>query len=116
MTLHLTQIHLLKVWDTLPIENEKVGDYSLGTRDSLGEALEAVVGILGLAACEGSEVVAPHARSHTTLLSGFFVGGHSVLVQLNLGMGPSNSVAMKLIVRAEKPYIADMIHTLVSES
>ena len=57
---------LLKVWDTLPIENEKVGDYSLGTRESLGEALEAVVGILGMAACEGSEVIAPHAISYNS--------------------------------------------------
>jgi|TARA_B110000305_G_C19452623_1_gene648921 coatomer protein complex subunit gamma len=106
----------LKVWDALPAEDEKVDEYSLGSRDSLDEALEAVLGILGLHACEGSELIPTSARSHTTLLSGFFVGDHSVLVQLNMGMGSSNSVAMKLVVRADQPHIAEMFHTLVSEA
>mmetsp|Transcript_10305 Transcript_10305/g.47295 ORF Transcript_10305/g.47295 Transcript_10305/m.47295 type:complete len:890 (+) Transcript_10305:147-2816(+) len=105
-----------KVWDALPAEDEKVDEYSLGSRDSLDEALEAVLGILGLHACEGSELIPTSARSHTTLLSGFFVGDHSVLVQLNMGMGSSNSVAMKLVVRADQPHIAEMFHTLVSEA
>ncbi len=41
---------------------------------SLQDAVEAVVGILGMQPCEGSDAVPPNARSHTVLLAGTFVG------------------------------------------
>jgi len=44
------------------------------------EAVEAVMGILGMHACEGTEAVPPNARSHTVLLSGMLVGHQQVCV------------------------------------
>ena len=72
-----------KVWDGLDGESERVDDYGLGQRESLQDAVEAVVGILGMRPCEGTEAVPPNARSHTTLLSGMFVGN----VQARRGWG-----------------------------
>jgi coatomer protein complex subunit gamma len=44
----------------------------------LQEAVEAVMGILGMQPCEGTEAVPPNARSHTVLLSGDLVGHNQV--------------------------------------
>ena len=44
-----------KVWDGLPEESERVDDYGLGTRESLEEAVEAVMNIL---------VGAVHSHTH----------------------------------------------------
>ena len=42
------------------------------------EAVEAVIGTLGMQPCEGTEAVPPNARSHTALLAGIFVGYQQV--------------------------------------
>ncbi len=49
------------------------------------EAVEAVVGILGMAPCDGTDAVPPNARSHTVLLAGTLIGD----AQARLGpLGP----------------------------
>ena len=42
------------------------------------EAVEAVVGILGMAPCDGTDAVPPNARSHTVLLAGTLIGNAQV--------------------------------------
>ncbi len=37
-------------------------DYGLGQRSGLEEAVEAVIATLGMAPCEGTDVVPPNAR------------------------------------------------------
>lgn len=49
-------------WEELPEESEMADDYGLGTRASLEEAVEAVLATLGMAPCEGTDVVPPNAR------------------------------------------------------
>lgn len=49
-------------------------DYAIGQRESLQDAVEAVIKILGMQPCEGTDAVPPNARSHTVLLSGVVVG------------------------------------------
>ena len=66
--------------------------------------------------CEGTEALPPNARSHTTLLSGMFVGYVQVLVRLSFGIDASNNVAMKLAVRAEDPAVSDIIHQIIAEA
>ena len=39
-------------WDSIDPELERVDEYGLGTRDTLQEAVEAVIGILGMQTCE----------------------------------------------------------------
>jgi hypothetical protein len=45
------------------------------------DTVETVMGILGMQACEGTEAVPPHARSHTVLLAGQFPGDERALVR-----------------------------------
>ena len=107
--------HFRTVWDALPTESERVDDYGLGIRKSLDEAVDAVMLTLGLQPCEGTDVVPPGARSHTTLLSGLFVGDIPILIQMKLGIDSSGDVAMKLTVRAEEIVLSELVHTLVSD-
>ena len=100
----------------MPPESERVDDYGLGTRESLEEAVEAVMTTLGMHPCEGTEVVPPNARSHTTVLSGLLVGNVTVLVRLNLGIDASSNVAMKVTARAEDDSASELIHTIISHA
>ena len=53
------------------------GEVMAGVQD----AVEAVVSILGMSPCDGTDAVPPNARSHTVLLSGepFSTLRHAVL-------------------------------------
>lgn len=88
----------------------------VGQRESLQEAVEAVIAILGLQPCEGTDAVPPNARSHTCLLAGVFVGFVQVLVKLSVGIDSSMNVAMKLAVRSEDPGISDLVHEIIGSA
>ncbi len=64
--------------EELDESTERADEYGLGPREGLQEAVEAVIATLGMQPCEGTEVVAPNARSHTVLLAGLFVGNQQV--------------------------------------
>lgn len=49
-------------WDALPAETEMADEYALGVRPNLEDAIDAVVGILGMQPCEGTDAVPPNAR------------------------------------------------------
>eukprot|EP00803_Ostreobium_quekettii_P000175 evm.model.scf_4418.1 EVM.evm.TU.scf_4418.1 scf_4418:1497-6935(-) len=51
-------------WEELGPDAEQADDYGLGERESLEDAIEAVLGTLGMQACEGTEAIPPNARSH----------------------------------------------------
>ncbi|CAL9223134.1 unnamed protein product [Arabidopsis halleri] len=101
-------------WENMDEGNELVDEYGLGPRDSLGEAVKAVTDLLGMQSCEGTEMVASNARSHTCLLSGLYIGNVKVLVKAQFGMDSSKEIVMKLAVRAEDPSVSDAIHALVA--
>lgn len=101
-------------WDGLGPEFERVDEYGLGVKESLNEAVQAVIEIFGLQPCEGTEVVPANARSHTCLLAGKFIGDLSVLVRLSFGIDPQKQVAMKLAVRSEDQYVSDAVHDIIS--
>ncbi|MCO5558657.1 hypothetical protein L7F22_012243 [Adiantum nelumboides] len=103
-------------WEGLSAEFERIDEYGLGVKDSLNEAVQAVIEILGLQPCEGTEVVPANARSHTCLLAGQFVGDISVLVRLAFGIDPQKQVAMKLAARSEDQYVSDAIHEIISSA
>ncbi|KAI3957525.1 hypothetical protein MKX01_001884 [Papaver californicum] len=101
-------------WESMGEEYEKVDEYGLGVRESLAEAVNAVVNILGMQPCEGTEVVPSNSRSHTCLLSGVFIGNVRVLVRLSFGIEGPKQVAMKLAVRSEDQAVCEAIHEIVA--
>ncbi|KAK4340327.1 hypothetical protein RND71_041789 [Anisodus tanguticus] len=101
-------------WESLGDDCEKVDEYGLGPMESLTEAVNAVVSLLGMQPCEGTEVVPSNSRSHTCLLSGLYIGNVKVLVRLSFGVGGPKEVAMKLAVRSEDISVSDAIHEIVA--
>ncbi|KAM2053366.1 hypothetical protein ACFX1T_003014 [Malus domestica] len=102
-------------WDSMGADFERVDEYGLGPRENLTEAVNAVINLLGMQPCEGTEVVASNSRSHTCVLSGVYIGNVKVLVRLLFGIDSSSKeVAMKLTVRSEDGAVSDAIHEIVA--
>ncbi|KAL3638563.1 hypothetical protein CASFOL_017934 [Castilleja foliolosa] len=101
-------------WENMDPASERIDEYGLGSRESLTEAVNAVISLLGLQPCEGTEVVPSNSRSHTCLLSGVYIGNVKVLVRLSLGIDGSKEVAMKLAVRSDDENVSDAIHEIVA--
>nr|GMD09870.1 coatomer subunit gamma [Ipomoea batatas] len=101
-------------WESLSPDSERVDEYGLGPRESLAEAVNAVINLLGMQPCEGTEVVPSNSRSHACLLSGVYIGNIKVLVRLAFGIDGQKEVAMKLAVRSEDASISDAIHEIVA--
>ncbi|KAL3651811.1 hypothetical protein CASFOL_004813 [Castilleja foliolosa] len=101
-------------WENMDPVSERIDEYGLGPRESLTEAVNAVISLLGLQPCEGTEAVASNSRSHTCLLSGVYIGNVKVLVRLSLGIDGSKEVAMKLAVRSDDENVSDAIHEIVA--
>ncbi|KAL4303449.1 hypothetical protein GQ457_10G021370 [Hibiscus cannabinus] len=101
-------------WESMGADCERVDEYGLGPRESLAEAVNAVIDLLGMQPCEGTEVVPNNSRSHTCLLSGVYIGNIKVLVRLQFGLDGPKDVAMKLAVRSEDEAVSDAIHEIVA--
>ncbi|XP_057749536.1 coatomer subunit gamma-2 [Arachis stenosperma] len=101
-------------WESMGADCERVDEYGLGPRESLAEAVNTVINLLGMQPCEGTEVVPPNSRSHTCLLSGVYIGNIKVLVRLSFGLDGPKDVAMKLAVRSEDEAVSDAIHEIVA--
>ncbi|MBA0771677.1 hypothetical protein Gotri_007165 [Gossypium trilobum] len=101
-------------WESMVPDCERVDEYDLGPRENLAEAVNAVINLLGMQPCEGTEVVPSNSRSHTCLLSGVYIGNVKVLVRLQFGIDGPKDVAMKLAVRSEDEAVSDAIHEIVA--
>ncbi|KAK9691084.1 hypothetical protein RND81_09G175000 [Saponaria officinalis] len=101
-------------WESIGTDFEKVDEYGLGPRENLADAVNAVISLLGMQPCEGTEVIPKNSRSHTCLLSGVYMGSAKVLVRLQFGFDSSREVAMKLTVRSEDEAVSDTIHEIVA--
>ncbi|KAL4318459.1 hypothetical protein GQ457_18G016950 [Hibiscus cannabinus] len=101
-------------WESMGADCERIDEYGLGPRESLAEAVNAVIDLLGMQPCEGTEVVPNNSRSHTCLLSGVYIGNVKVLVRLQFGLDGPKDVAMKLAVRSEDESVSDAIHEIVA--
>ncbi|KAG8364328.1 hypothetical protein BUALT_Bualt19G0117300 [Buddleja alternifolia] len=101
-------------WESMGPDSERVDEYGLGPRENLTEAVNAVINLLGMQPCEGTEAVPANSRSHTCLLSGVYIGNVKVLVRLSFGIDSSKEVAMKLAVRSDDENVSDAIHEIVA--
>ena len=86
-------------WEGAEEGGEVVDDYELGPRESLQDAVEAVAGIVGMAALAGSDAVPPNARSHAVLLSGVLADGRPALARVAFGVAADGGVAMQVAAR-----------------
>jgi coatomer protein complex subunit gamma len=82
----------------------------------LQDLVETLIGVLGMHPCEGTEVVAPNARSHTVLLAGELPGDSKALVRLSFGMDASNQVAMKVISRGQEESVSEAVHSIIENA
>ena len=103
------------VWEAADASTELADQYGLGQRHGLQEAVEAVMGTLGLAPCEGTEAVPPNARSHVCLMHGMGIDGAHVLVRVNFGIDRNMEVAIKLTVRSGSEEVSEAIHAIIAE-
>ncbi|XP_047979348.1 coatomer subunit gamma [Salvia hispanica] len=101
-------------WESMDPDTERIDEYGLGPRESLVEAVNAVISLLGMQPCEGTETVPNNSRSHTCLLSGVYIGNVKVLVRLSFGMDATKEVAMKLAVRSDDVNVSEAIHEIVA--
>ncbi|KAK6946227.1 Coatomer, gamma subunit, appendage, Ig-like subdomain [Dillenia turbinata] len=101
-------------WDSMDPDIERVDEYGLGPRESLAEAVSAVISLLGMQPCEGTESIPSNSRSHTCLLSGVYIGNVKVLVRLSFGIDAQREVAMKLAVTSDDEAVSDAIHEIVA--
>lgn len=104
-------------WDEMDESTELADSYGLGQRDSMQEAVEAVIAILGMQVCEGTDAVAPNARSHSALLSGVFIGDATSLVRLKFGIESSTrEVAMHVTVRSDTVDASELVHQMIQDA
>ncbi|VFQ68335.1 unnamed protein product [Cuscuta campestris] len=101
-------------WESLSPDSELVDEYGLGRRESLAEAVNAVINLLGMQPCEGTEVVPNNSRSHSCLLSGVYIGNVKVLVRLAFGIDAQKEVAMKVAVRSDDASVSSAIHEIIA--
>ncbi|KAH0461510.1 hypothetical protein IEQ34_009085 [Dendrobium chrysotoxum] len=114
--LRVSVLNFKNAWESMGPDCERIDKYGLGVGESLAEAITAIINILGMQPCEGTDVVPNNARSHTCLLSGVFIGNVKVLVRLSFRFDGPKKVVMKLAVRSEDEAISDAIHEIVAVS
>ncbi len=103
-------------WESLGEENEVADSYALGQRESVQEAVETVIELMGMSTCDGTDMVPPNARSHAVSMAGTVVGDVDVFIRLQFGMSADQNVAMKLSVRAEDPAFCECIHSIIQQA
>ncbi len=69
-----------------------------------------------LQVCEGTDAVPPNARSHTSLVSGVFIGDVQVLVRLKFGIEASREVAMSVVVRSADAAVNETVHQIIQDA
>lgn len=102
-------------WEALGPENEVADSLMLEQHDNVGSAVLAVVDVLGMAACEGSDKVNERARGHILLMCGLFIGNVEVLLHAKFGI-TSDCVALDLVLRSEDAGVSEIVANCISGS
>jgi len=95
-------------WETMDASLEGIKKYSLGL-DSVQGAVDAVMDLLGMTACENSHVVPDGARSHGVHLLGTFYGDIPVLCRGGFMLDVKQSVTLKIAVRSKDDKLNKML-------
>jgi coatomer protein complex subunit gamma len=101
-------VEFRRQWETLGESAESVKKYSLGL-ETLQAAVDAVVELLGMTACEKSGKVADGARSHTVNLAGTYFGDVPVLARAAFLLDTKPAVTLKIAVRSKDSHISQLL-------
>ena len=103
-------------WEALGEEKEVADQYALGERESVQEAVEQLIELMGMSVCDGTNIIPPNARSHAVSLAGTVVGDADVFVRMQFGMSADRNVAMKLVVRSEDVGMCEAVHGIIQNA
>lgn len=98
-----------KTWEELGEENEQVETYSLTAVASIKAAVNQVIEVLGMEACDNSSSVKDKASTHTLYLSGSFLGQVPVVARVRMAFESGTGVTMELGVRSTHEGVAMLL-------
>lgn len=104
-------VEFRRQWETFGDNNEVVKKFNLGV-GGLQAAVDTLLDLLGLGACEGSNIVAEDARSHAVNLAGLFLQSPNpiqVLARAGVMLVEGKGVNLKIHVRSASKDINEML-------
>ena len=102
-------------WEALGPDNEVADSFMLEQHDNVASAVAAVVDVLGMSPCEGSDKASDQARGHILLMTGVFVPGVQVMMHAKFQI-TSDCVALEIVIRSEDPSVSELLANSISES
>lgn len=102
-------------WEALGPDNEVADSFMLEQHDNVASAVAAVVDLLGMAACEGSDKASEMARGHILLMTGVFMPGVQVMMHAKFQL-TSDCVALEMVIRSENEGVSEILANSISES
>ena len=103
-------------WESLGKEKEVADQYALGERESVQEAVEQLIELMGMSVCDGTDIIPPNARSHAVSMAGTVAGDVDVYIRMQFGMSADRNVAMKLAVRSADVATCDAVHGIIQNA
>jgi len=98
-------------WDELADDAAAEETYELPF-EGIEQAIEKIIGHMGMKACEKSDKVKEGKRTHTLYMSGVYVGGHTVVARARLAY--DENVTLNLEVRGTDEETTELIATSVA--
>lgn len=102
-------------WEALGPDNELADGFMLEEHDNVGAAVSAVMDVLGMSACEGTDKVSDRARGHILLLTGVFLPGVQVMMHAKFALS-AEGVALETVVRSEDGGVSEVMINSISGS
>ena len=103
-------------WESLGKEKEVADQYALGERESVQEAVEQLIELMGMSVCDGTDIIPPNARSHAVSMAGTVAGDVDVYIRMQFGMSADRNVAMKLAVRSADVATCEAVHGIIQNA
>lgn len=100
-------------WEELGPHTEVSDTFSLYAFGRIVDAIENIVSFMGLAPCDGSDVVPEGKMSHSLYLSGVFCNKDEILVVAKLAVA-DRGTTMKLSVRSKNLDICNYIVSIIA--
>ena len=95
-------------WEKLGKSAEVLDKFMLSQYSEVAEAVGATLDCLGLKPLDGTDAVAPNARSHNVLVSGVFLGGAKVLARFQVSLGNEGAI-LKIAIRSSDANVSQAV-------